>query len=109
MITYKPKVRGSNMKLKIFISHISEEAELAKLLQEHIDRDFLGLLELFVSSDLASISAGSQWLQEIGRALKDAKIELLLCSKRSIQRPWINFEAGAAWVNRSSNCSNLPH
>lgn len=86
------------MKPRIFISHISEEAELARLLQEHIDRDFLGMLELFVSSDLISISAGSQWLQEIEQALKEAQIELLLCSKKSIQRPWINFEAGAAWV-----------
>jgi hypothetical protein len=86
------------MKLKIFISHISEEAGLAGILKEHIDRDFLGMLELFVSTDLASISAGSQWLEAIKKALKDAQIELLLCSKRSIQRPWINFEAGAAYV-----------
>lgn len=86
------------MNPKIFISHISEEAALANILKDHIDQDFLGMLDLFVSTDLNSISAGSQWLEEIKKALQEAQIELLLCSRRSIQRPWLNFEAGAAYV-----------
>jgi len=27
-----------------------------------------------------------------------AQIELILCSKDSVKRPWINFEAGAGWI-----------
>ena len=39
-------------KPKLFVSHVSEEAPLAGILKEHISRDFLGLLDVFVSSDL---------------------------------------------------------
>ncbi len=30
--------------------------------------------------------------------LKTAKIVILMLSKKSVQRPWVNFEAGAAWT-----------
>lgn len=84
--------------MSIFISHISEEAELAAILKKHLTKDFLGLFSVFVSSDTVSISAGSKWLESIENALRNAKAELVLCSKASIKRPWINFEAGAGWM-----------
>ncbi|MDA1925239.1 toll/interleukin-1 receptor domain-containing protein [Bacillus cereus] len=85
-------------KPKIFISHITEEKELARILKEEISKAFLGLPEIFVSSDAASISVGAKWLDRIDSSLKDAQIILLLCSQNSVKRPWINFEAGAGWV-----------
>lgn len=85
-------------KPKIFISHITEEKELANILKEEISTAFLGLPEIFVSSDSESISIGTRWLDEIDGALKNAQIILLLCSQNSVRRPWINFEAGAGWV-----------
>jgi hypothetical protein len=88
----------SDMKPKVFVSHIAEEAGLAGLFRDRIARDFLGMVEVFVSSDSRSISVGDKWLNEIDSALKNAKAELLLCSRRSVARPWINFEAGAGWV-----------
>ena len=42
----------------VFISHVSEEADLAILLKRALMKDFPGLEEVFVSSDMASISAG---------------------------------------------------
>lgn len=83
---------------KVFISHIAEESYLAQILQRHIRGDFLGLVEVFVSSDDKSIRAGSKWLEDIDKALRTAQVELILCSKESVKRPWINFEAGAGWV-----------
>jgi TIR domain len=85
-------------KPKVFISHITEEGELAELLKEQFLKDFLGMVDVFVSSDRISISVGSKWLNEIDDALKAAHIELILCSHHSIKRPWVNFEAGAGWV-----------
>jgi hypothetical protein len=85
-------------KASIFISHISEESELAVILKKHLIKDFLGLFNVFVSSDTASISAGSKWLESVEKALRNAKAELIICSKVSIKRPWINFEAGAGWM-----------
>lgn len=86
------------MRPLIFVSHISEEAELAKHLKNRIERDFLGMVNLFISSDGESISAGSKWLDSIEEALRDAQIEIVLCSRESVSRPWINFEAGAGWI-----------
>jgi len=83
----------------VFISHISEEVRLAVIFKQHIAADFLNLIEVFVSSDTESISAGKNWLTSIDTALRNACIELILCSKASIKRLWINFEAGAGWMS----------
>ena len=84
----------------IFISHISEEAGLANAFKSAITKDFLGLPQVFVSSDTESIGAGNNWLTSIESALADARILLILCSSASIRRPWIQFEAGAAWMRK---------
>src|SRR4051812_47057901 len=85
-------------KPKIFISHISDESVLAVILKNRLLKDFLGLIDVFVSSDEVSIDAGANWLEAIKSALESARVELVLCSKASIKRPWINFEAGAGWL-----------
>jgi len=87
-------------KKQVFISHISDEAEIAKRLKQHLDNDFLGMLEIFVSSDRETIRAGEKWLDQVDHALRAADAELVLCSKESVGRPWVNFEAGAAWLRR---------
>jgi hypothetical protein len=83
---------------RVFISHISSETELAQSLKKHLERHFLGLLEIFVSSDRETIQAGSKWLEEVDKALKSADLQIVLCSKESVGRPWVNFEAGAVWL-----------
>lgn len=84
--------------MKVFISHIAEEKDLATLLTERIKEDFLERVECFVSSDTESILAGENWLSSVEMALKDASVEVILCSPASVKRPWINFEAGAGWM-----------
>jgi hypothetical protein len=85
-------------KKRVFISHISSEAELAKCLKEYLNKHFPDLLDIFVSSDRETIKAGSNWLEEVGKALKSADVQIMLCSKESVGRPWVNFEAGAVWL-----------
>jgi hypothetical protein len=82
---------------RLFVSHISEEAEIAALLKQTIEEDFLDLVKLFQSSDIGSIVAGDDWLAAVQQALQDAKAVIVLCSHASIQRPWVQFELGAAW------------
>ncbi len=83
----------------VFISHISEESTIAVTIKKLIDESFLGMLDVFVSSDNGeSLPMGSRWLQRINDALKKCSVELILCSPQSIKRPWINFEAGAGWI-----------
>lgn len=82
----------------VFISHIAEEREIAIAFKELIEAKFLGLINVFVSSDEHSISMGQKWLNETTNALKLCSVEVVLCSPESIKRPWINFEAGAGWI-----------
>jgi hypothetical protein len=84
--------------MKVFISHIAEEKDLAVILKSRITTDFLGRVECYVSSDTESVLAGENWLTSIGQALSDASVEMILCSSLSVKRPWINFEAGAGWI-----------
>ncbi|MFM5588721.1 toll/interleukin-1 receptor domain-containing protein [Aeromonas rivipollensis] len=84
----------------VFISHITEENELAEILSKEIKRSYLGMLDTFVSSDGQSLPAGGRWLDQIDTALKNSAIQISLCSPQSIKRPWINFEAGASWIRK---------
>lgn len=82
----------------VFISHIGEEAALAKIVKDAVERDFLGMIDTFVSSDSGTISLGQKWLDSISQGLSNSAVTILLCSPYSVSRPWINFEAGAGWV-----------
>ena len=86
--------------MKIFISHIREEAIIAIALKDWIESTFAGQYSVFVSSDNDSIRAGQNWFWEIEEALKRSKVLVTICSPVSILRPWINFETGAAWVKK---------
>jgi hypothetical protein len=83
-------------KLKVFVSHASGEAQLAEILEKRITRDFLGLVEVYVSSDGTSIAVGDDWLNNVVGALRTADIYLVVCSQQSIDRRWINIEIGSA-------------
>jgi len=90
-------MEGANMGMaKVFISHATGESELARLLKEQIEADFIGLIQVFVSSDGASIVVGTTWLNDIVGKLGSADIYVALCSQDSVDRPWINIELGAA-------------
>jgi hypothetical protein len=83
--------------ISVFLSHISCEANLADIVEHHVTRDFIGLAEVFVSTQ-ASILVGSKWLDEVTTALNKANLHVVLASPESVERKWINFEAGAAHV-----------
>lgn len=86
--------------LKIFVSHIHEEAPLAAEIKSGLEDAFAGNVEVFVSSDPATNPGGVRWLDKIERELKDPQTRMLvsLVSPASIQEPWISIELGAAWV-----------
>jgi hypothetical protein len=81
-----------------FVSHIAEEAKVASHLKSCLKRDFLGNLDVFVSSDGDGIGAGDDWFKCIDSAIRNSELMLILCSPASVRRPWISFEAGAAWM-----------
>lgn len=82
----------------VFISHITEEDEVARNLKSLIERKFLRAIEVFVSSHEESIRLGDEWLTTIKDSVASCGLMIVICSPISVTRPWINFEAGAGWV-----------
>jgi hypothetical protein len=66
-------------RINVFVSHVSVEARFADFLRHCLRRDFIGLLDLFISTDSTSIP-----------------VQLTLLSPEAVKAPWINFESGAA-------------
>lgn len=81
----------------VFISHIHEEESVANALLAFF-REELGRASVFLSSDTWQVYAGEIWLERIKEELADAKVVVLMLSLESVKRPWVNFEAGAAWL-----------
>jgi hypothetical protein len=84
----------------IFLSHIHEEKALALLVQQALDDEFSGFVEIFVSSDGTSIPAGSNFLTRIEDGLIGCIGAIYLISPISVKRNWINFELGAVWIRK---------
>lgn len=70
---------------------------MARHFKFHIEKAFLNMVNMFVSSDQRSIGIGGRWFDEIENALENCAAMIVLCSPQSFGRPWINFECGAAW------------
>jgi hypothetical protein len=84
----------------IFISHLHEDEVAAKA----ISRFLIAKLPkehrtVFVSTDERQILLGDDWLTQVREALRTSKIVIALLSPEAVTRPWVNFEAGAAWFS----------
>ena len=71
---------------------------MALIIKKWVETSFLGQYDVFVSSDIRDLPAGKKWFSEIDKALHDSIVFLVLCSSKSISRPWVNFESGCAFM-----------
>jgi hypothetical protein len=85
----------------IFMSFIHEEESAASTLSFFIRHIFGHSIDTFMSSDKNAIFAGEDWMERVFDELKTTKILISLLSPTSVGRPWINFEAGAAWMGNA--------
>lgn len=85
-------------KLLVFLSHVEEDVAVASEIKTWLEDNLLDAVEIFVSSD-GGIIAGDEWEAVIIEKLKNCRIALVLCTQMSVRQPWINFEAGGAWVH----------
>ena len=97
MITNSTLTKSAS-RLNIFLSYCTVEAKFSDILKDHLIQDFIGLVEVFLASDATSIPAGSYWLEEVVKGLRQAQLQIIICSNSSMNRPWIHYEAGAARV-----------
>jgi hypothetical protein len=83
----------------VFISHDSRDAELAEAFSKLLSSVSAGMLKSFRSSDRKGgqgIDFGVEWYPELMSKLDVACDVVCLLTARSLDRPWILFEAGVA-------------
>jgi hypothetical protein len=83
----------------VFISHDSRDAAVADAFRELIKNVSSGLLDCFQSSDRGStdgIPIGAEWFPHVLERLDAASDVVCLLTMRSVDRPWILYEAGIA-------------
>ncbi len=91
---------------EVFISWSGEKAnKYAKFLEDILNKIFDKRAETFYS---ANIESGSLWLQRINLALEESKVGIIVMTKESIKKPWVNFESGAIFKANSENVSIIP-
>lgn len=96
--TDTPK-RDSTERPLIFISHDARDAELAEAFSKLLTSVSAGVLKSFRSSDrkgAQGIEYGVEWFPELMKQLEKASDVVCLLTPRSVDRPWILYEAGVA-------------
>ena len=93
------KTTKSTEKPLIFISHDSRDAELAEAFSKLLKSVSAGMLKSFRSSDkkgTEGIQFGDDWYKRLMTKLDSASDVVCLLTERSVDRPWILYEAGVA-------------
>jgi hypothetical protein len=83
----------------VFISHDTRDAKLAEAFSGLLKSVSAGVLKSFRTSDKKGnqgIEYGVEWYPEIIKNIQNASDVVCLLTERSINRPWILFEAGMA-------------
>jgi hypothetical protein len=90
--------KSASEKPKVFISHIHNEEHTANTVEAVLRKALLGAIDIFNSSNRQSIIPGDPWRDKIVETLQKSTCVLVLASPNSVSSPWVNFEAGGAWV-----------
>ncbi len=83
----------------VFISHDTRDANLAEAFSGLLKSVSAGVLKSFRTSDRKGnqgIEYGVEWYPEIIKNIQEASDVVCLLTERSVNRPWILFEAGMA-------------
>jgi hypothetical protein len=83
----------------VFISHDARDAELAEAFAKLLRSVSAGMIKTFRSSDKKGgegIDFGEEWYKRLMSKLLETSHVVCLFTERSVDRPWILFEAGVA-------------
>jgi hypothetical protein len=86
--------------MMIIISHIQDDLRVAVVLKKWVEETFGKNCQVVASTDPESIPLVPRYLDRDDDSLRDLKALIPLCSPESLQRPWIAFEAGCAWMKK---------
>jgi hypothetical protein len=83
----------------VFISHDARDASLAEAFSKLLKSVSAGMIKTFHSSDKKGnegIAFGEEWYKRLMTELQSTSDVVCLFTERSLDRPWILFEAGVA-------------
>ena len=83
----------------MFISHDSRDADLAEAFSKLLKSVSAGMLKSFRSSDkrgTEGIDFGDEWFKRLMSKLQSTSDVVCMFTERSLDRPWILYEAGVA-------------
>src|SRR5215510_6198724 len=83
----------------VFISHDARDADLAEAFSKLLESVSAGMIKTFRSSDKKGtdgIDFGDEWYKRLMTKLQSTSDVVCLFTERSLDRPWILFEAGVA-------------
>lgn len=83
----------------LFISHASVDAAVAEYLEAQARESIPGVT-VFRTTRVGQIRPGVEWAGQVKENLREAALFLVLLTPTSVTRPWVLFEAGAAWMTR---------
>jgi hypothetical protein len=81
------------MSYDIFLSYSNLDRHIAEELEDELKAKGL---TCFLAEK--SLPGGTEWIPKLREAIKESDYILLLLTPRSIGRPWVNLEIGAAWM-----------
>jgi TIR domain len=89
--------------MKVFISWSGTTSRAVALALRDWLPSVLQVVEPFVSSE--DVEKGARWDREIGQELENASFGILCITPDNVERPWLNFEAGA--LSKSMTASRV--
>ncbi len=93
--------------MNVFISWSGEPSRtIAEQFRQWLPNVLQYVKPYFTPTD---IDKGAKWQSEISKKLEESAIGIIIATKSNIQKPWINFEAGALSksIERSRVCTVL--
>jgi TIR domain len=82
---------------RVFLSHSSNDADLAKEIASQIEKEFENTLQVFVSERPDAISSGADWEKVVIQKLEEAEVLVFLMTVHSENRMWVGCELGYFW------------
>ena len=83
---------------RVFISFATEDQPVAEAVKREIENRLTLRGQVFMTSDRDQLVAGEDWFARIKKEIGLSEVVVLMLSRRGVARPWVNFEAGAAWL-----------
>ncbi len=85
--------------VRVFISHSHDEKELALAWRDLVRATTAGVVKVWLSTDTnpgGGMPIGEEWRESLYRNLREATHVFAVVSSRSLNRPWVVWEAGVA-------------